>query len=154
MGAVDPSRTGRRPTLGNRAFAVILRSPLSRLVDPAVMLLTVYGRRTGRPYTFPVQYARDGDVLWVYVGDGGKKTWWRNLEPEAPVRMLLRRQVRAGRGLALRPEDQRTAVEEGLRRYAERFPRTTRLMGVRAGDDASLARTAARTTMVRIRTSG
>ncbi|HEX6206809.1 MAG TPA: nitroreductase/quinone reductase family protein [Actinomycetota bacterium] len=134
----------------NRAMSRLLRSPLSRLVDRGIVLLTVYGRNTGHPYTFPVQYVQQGEVLWVYVGHGEQKTWWRNLTDDGPVEVLLRKRLRTGRGLALAHDAAPEAVEEGLRRYADRFPGAARRLRIPTVDDETIARAAARTVIVRI----
>jgi hypothetical protein len=55
----------------------------------------VFGRRTGRPYTFPVQNVRQADLLWIISGAGPEKTWWRNLVGGAPVAILAESACRA-----------------------------------------------------------
>jgi len=143
----------KSPPWLNRTMSRLLLSPLSRLVDRGILLLTVFGRRTGHPYTFPVQYVREGEVLWIYVGDPGEKTWWRNLVPEGRVEVLLRRRLRNGRGLALSHDAAPEAVEEGLRRYVDRFPGTARRLRIPTEDDA-IAPTAAGTIIVRVTLEG
>jgi deazaflavin-dependent oxidoreductase (nitroreductase family) len=140
----------KRPPLLNRAMSRIIRSPVSWLVDRGVMLVTVYGRRSGKPYTLPVQYVKDGDVVWVLVGNSEQKTWWRNLRDEAPVEVVLRHRVRHGRGRAHTFDQHPETVEEGLRRYRERFRGMARALGIRAGDERSFTRVAARVVLVRI----
>lgn len=150
------SRVGRamcppkRPPLLNRAMRRILRSRLSRLVDRGVMLVTVSGRHTGRPYTLPVQYVEDGDVVWILVGASHHKTWWRNLVDGGRVDLVMRGHLRQGRGQAHTFDQHPAVVKEGLHRYAQRFPFMARGLGVRNGDEDSLARAAARTAVVRI----
>jgi hypothetical protein len=80
--------TAQSPPL-NRVISRLLRSPLHRLLDRWLLLLTVSGRRTGRAYTLPVQYARRGDALYVLPGRAAQKTWWRNLRGGAPVLLHL-----------------------------------------------------------------
>ena len=50
---------------GNSFIAWLLRSPLHGLLSGNTLLITVTGRKTGRPITTPVNYVRDGDRLWV-----------------------------------------------------------------------------------------
>lgn len=64
--------------------------------ERSLVLLSVTGRRGGRVYTFPVQYARHGDALWIYVAAGAERAWWRNLTSRAPVQVLLRGAVQEG----------------------------------------------------------
>lgn len=107
----------------------MLRSPGSRLVDRSLALLSVTGRRSGRAYTFPVQYARHGDCLWISVGDGADKTWWRNLTNRAPVQVLLRRTVHDATAQAFRGREHPQQVAEGLGHYRARYPRAARRLG-------------------------
>src|SRR5262249_43557593 len=47
-----------------------------------LLLLTTLGRRSGRAYTTPVVYTRDGDRLLVYASQGGSPVhpdWYLNL---------------------------------------------------------------------------
>ena len=82
--------------LVRRATVAVLRSPFTGLLDGAVLVLTVRGRRTGRSYEVPVQYAVGDGCLWVLPGGHEHKTWWRNLRVEAPVSVRLRGRVLAG----------------------------------------------------------
>lgn len=139
-----------RPPPLNRFMGALVRSPLSSLVDRSVMLLTVVGRRSGRPFTFPVQYVRDAEGLWVLAGDAERKTWWRNLVGGADVRVVLRHRERTGRGVAYTYDEHPQLVELGLRRYVDRFPGTARRLGLPPGDRDALSRAAARTVIVRV----
>jgi deazaflavin-dependent oxidoreductase (nitroreductase family) len=47
-----------------------------------LLLLTTFGRRTGRAYTTPVVYSREGGRLLVYASQGGSPVhpdWYLNL---------------------------------------------------------------------------
>jgi deazaflavin-dependent oxidoreductase (nitroreductase family) len=137
------------PPWVNRTMTALLRSPLSRLVDRGIALLTVYGRRTGRAYTFPVQYAEEDGNLWLISGAGAEKTWWRNLVGGARVELLLRRRRRTGHAIAYTHAEHPQTVEEGLRRYVARFPGMARRLGIT--DDAdSLAAAAVDNVVVRV----
>jgi F420H(2)-dependent quinone reductase len=65
----------------------LLRSPLHSLVDQHTMVITVTGRRSGKHYTLPVSYVRDGETLLVISQKD--RTWWKNLRNGAPVTVLL-----------------------------------------------------------------
>jgi hypothetical protein len=108
----------------------LLRSPLSRLVDRSVMLITVRGRRTGRMYTLPVQYAAVGHTIWVVPGDHERKTWWRNLVGETPVALLVRGGEIYGSAQVFTGRSDPAEVEQGLRTYLDRFPRVASRFGV------------------------
>lgn len=81
----------------NPLTRLLLRSPLHRLL-PNVMLVTVTGRKTGRRYTTPVQFARDVDV--IYVLTRADRTWWRNAGDGAPVTLQIRGETRTGSAVA------------------------------------------------------
>jgi deazaflavin-dependent oxidoreductase (nitroreductase family) len=59
------------------------------------MLVSVTGRHSGKRYTTPVNYHRQGDRLTVI--SLRERTWWRNLRGGAEVGIHLRGQARRGR---------------------------------------------------------
>ena len=81
---------------GNRAVALLLCSSLHPLVSRRITLITVTGRRSGRDYTFPVGYHRDGEHVSIVVGWPNRKLWWRNLRNGGSVRLRLRGEERTG----------------------------------------------------------
>jgi deazaflavin-dependent oxidoreductase (nitroreductase family) len=55
-----------------------------------ILLLTTTGRKSGKRYTTPLLYVRDGDDLVVIASNGGAKSdpdWWRNLRAD-PAAMV------------------------------------------------------------------
>lgn len=81
---------------GNRAVALLLRSPLHPLVSRQLALITVTGRRSGHDYTFPVGYRRAGERVTIPVGWPERKLWWRNLQGGARVLLRLGSEQRSG----------------------------------------------------------
>lgn len=102
------SRPALRPV--TRAFSD-LHAELYRLTGGAAqnpryptMLLTVTGRKTGKPRTVPLIYLEDGPRLVIaaaYAGSDANPTWWLNLRdnPEA-VAQLRDRTLRVHAALA------------------------------------------------------
>lgn len=121
--------------VANPVVRWILRSPVHGALSGGVMLLTYQGRRSGRRYTLPVQYARDGDTLYVVPGRPEQKTWWRNLRGGAPVQVRLQGQVLAGTAEAISGGDDPEVVAAGLTTYRRRFPGAPRMQQVRALSD-------------------
>jgi deazaflavin-dependent oxidoreductase (nitroreductase family) len=80
----------------NPVVRALLRSPAHGLVSGHLALITVTGRRSGRTYTFPVGYHRDGDVVTIGIDWPDRKRWWRNLREPAPVEIRLRGVRRTG----------------------------------------------------------
>lgn len=72
--------------VANTIVASLLRSPFHGVLSGTVLLLTFTGRKSGNSYTTPVSYLREEGELWVYT----PSSWWKNLQGEAPVRVLLR----------------------------------------------------------------
>ena len=73
----------------NPLVRACLRSPAHGLVSSHLALITVTGRRSGRTYTFPVGYERDGERVTIGVDWPDRKRWWRNLREPAPVELRL-----------------------------------------------------------------
>ena len=106
----------------NPLVRAVLRSPLHGLLDRSIMLLTVKGRRSGRAFTFPAQYVRDGDAVWILVGRHQDKRWWRNLSGDGHVRVRVGgRDLEADAHVA-DGRSEPAVVGEGLRAFAARWP--------------------------------
>jgi len=80
----------------NPVCAAILRSPFHWLLSPALMLITVTGRKTGRRFTIPVAYHHMGDAIIILVGEAPRKQWWRNYHAPGPIELCLHRQRLTG----------------------------------------------------------
>lgn len=92
----------------NPIVRTLLRSPAHGLVSSHLALITVTGRRSGRSYTFPVGYHRDGDHVTIGIDWPDRKRWWRNLRDEAPVELRLAGERRTG--MAVARGDEHTGV--------------------------------------------
>jgi hypothetical protein len=96
----------------NPAVGALLRSPARRLLSGKFALITVTGRVSGRGYTFPVLYERDGDTVRIEVGWPERKRWWRNLTGAgAPVRVRIRGTEHSGTAVARGDEATGVTVE-------------------------------------------
>ena len=72
---------------GNDFVTFMLRTPFNVFLGNT-MLITVTGCKTGKKYSTPVGFYRDGDCLWVLTSRD--RTWWRNLKHGAEVSLLLK----------------------------------------------------------------
>jgi hypothetical protein len=80
-----------------------------RVVRRHVTLVTYSGRRSGRTFTTPVGYRRDGATVTIGVRLPDAKTWWRNfLGDGAPISLDL---DGGRRGHAVARQDARGRVE-------------------------------------------
>ena len=83
----------------------ILRSPFHLLLSWGLTAITVTGRRTGKRYTIPVGYQRDGETVDILVSEAPTKQWWRNYEEPRPMELRLRGRSHRGTARALAPDD-------------------------------------------------
>jgi deazaflavin-dependent oxidoreductase (nitroreductase family) len=137
-------------SFANRMVAALLRSPLHGLLSGAFMLLIVTGRRSGREYTVPVNYTREGDGL--LISSVRDRTWWRNLRGGAAVTIVLRGKRLAATAVAV--EDTQP-VMQGFADLFRREPHRARLYGIPMGPDGlpdpeALRQLAAHRLLVRI----
>jgi deazaflavin-dependent oxidoreductase (nitroreductase family) len=97
---VPPSPRPYRKSLWRRAVNAVVR-PLARLglTGPRTYLLTVPGRRTGKPWSTPVSIVRVGGERWL-VAPYGDRNWVKNARAAGWV------ELRRGR------RRERLAVEE------------------------------------------
>ena len=80
--------TAAPPPWFNSMMASLLRTPgLQHWIGKAIALITVTGRRTGKTYTTPVSYYRDGNTVIVLTKKF--RNWWRNLLDNPEVELLL-----------------------------------------------------------------
>ncbi len=110
---------------GNDFMAWVLRSPLHGILSDGMMLLTVTGRKTGKTYTTPVGYYEEGGYLWVITSRD--RTWWRNLQGGADVKLLLK--GKPVNGIADTELDGK-AVESRMFEYIQHVPKAAKPLGI------------------------
>ena len=112
----------------NPAVAWLLRSPLHPLLGWGLMLVTITGRRSGRVYTIPVGYQRDGDALVVLVSKPARKQWWRNYRERRPIGVWLRGRGAHGHAVVVAPGS--SAFRDAIERTLRRVPGLGRQFGI------------------------
>lgn len=76
------------PPWFNRTITVLLKTPgIEKLLGSTLALITVTGRASGRSYTTPVTYYRDGDTV-LFVTKRFRR-WWRNMLDIPDVELRL-----------------------------------------------------------------
>jgi deazaflavin-dependent oxidoreductase (nitroreductase family) len=127
--------------VGAQFMKIVLRSPLHVLLSRSVVLLTVKGRKSGKAYTIPVNYLRQGDLLTIV--SLRSRTWWRNLRGGSPVTLHLQGQDVEGWGTVIEDD---YGVAEGLKtriqqapQYAKYFNVTLDSTGQPRSEDINLA---------------
>jgi deazaflavin-dependent oxidoreductase (nitroreductase family) len=111
------------PQFLNQIMSFVLRSPLHGRVSKTLMLLTFTGRKSGKSYTIPVGYTRQGNTITLFTDHN----WWKNFREKAPVRVRVRGQDLAG--IAEVIEDKEVTAQE-LLRFIEQLPGAARAYGV------------------------
>jgi deazaflavin-dependent oxidoreductase (nitroreductase family) len=110
---------------GNDFVKFFLRTPLHIFLGDT-MLITVTGCKTGKKYSTPVGFYRDGDCLWVLTNRD--RTWWRNLKQGADVTLLLKGKTLEAFARAELDED---AVERRLLDYVQNITISAKSLGIR-----------------------
>ncbi|MGH3146060.1 MAG: nitroreductase/quinone reductase family protein [Rubrobacter sp.] len=87
MTAVETAQAGKPPPkflmrVMNVVSRVMLRFPLHHAMSESVLLLTFNGRRSGKSYTTPMSYVREGSEISMST----EAPWWKNLGrgPDGP----------------------------------------------------------------------
>ena len=110
---------------GNDFVKLLLHTPFHVFVGNT-MLITVTGCKTGRKYSTPVSFYREGDVLWVI--SSRDRTWWRNVRNRANVSLLLN-----GKAVSAFAETEinEEATEKRLLEYIRHMPMSAKSLGIR-----------------------
>ncbi len=110
--------------LANPLVRAILESRAHRLLSGRLLVLGYTGRRSGRPFRIPVQYAETttGSLVVIAANPAGK-LWWRAFaEPSAATLTLRGAPVRVRGVVATGAERDRA-----LAAYVARVPRSASL---------------------------
>ena len=137
------------PPFLNRAMSALLRSPLHGMASRSVMLITFTGRKSGKTYTTPISYARDGDRVTAFTG----AKWSRNLAGGAPVTLQIKNKEYQGQANVV--ADDKEAVAQGLQTFLRRVRFDARFYQVDFDDDGDpnwddIQRAAQRVVMLRV----
>ena len=98
----------------NPFVSMMLRSPLHQILSGQVLLLTFTGRKTGKLFTIPVGYTREGDTLALF----SSKSWYKNLRGGHPIVVHLQGRGRTGRAEVI---EEREAVVEAAERLVAKY---------------------------------
>ena len=118
---------------GNDFVIAILKSPLHWILSGNMMVLTVTGRKSGRPITLPVSYYRDGNVLWI--SSKLDRQWWHNLIEGGMVLLHFRGRDMEGKGELVRNPDK--VVERLIAMIAVK-PQYRKAFNIRLNANATL----------------
>jgi hypothetical protein len=86
-----------------------------RLVSGYITSISYVGRKSGRQFTLPIGYRRDGNEVTIPVSMPDQKVWWRNfLGAGAPLSIRLDGTDRTGHAVATRDDRGRVSVAVAL----------------------------------------
>jgi hypothetical protein len=106
----------------------LLRSPLHGLVSHRVMLISFTGRKSGKRYTTPISYMREGDAVACIT----MSQWWKNIPTGSTVTLRLQGRDYSGTTEIIRDNPQ--ALAEGLTVFFQHLPGDGVFWGVRLDD--------------------
>jgi len=88
-------KSGDVPAALDAVMKLFLKTPLLQNgIGKQLALLSFTGRRTGRKYTIPLSYSRDGNDVLLLTRK--RRTWWRNFADQPEVELRLAGQVVRG----------------------------------------------------------
>jgi hypothetical protein len=102
----------RAAPLFNAPVTAIAASPrFGKLLRRNIIVISYTGRRSGRTFSIPVAYRRNGDEIEVAANLPDAKTWWRNfLGDGGPVTVTLDGAERPGHAVAHRDSSGQVTV--------------------------------------------
>jgi hypothetical protein len=101
-------------------------------MSSSILLITYRGRKSGKEFNLPVQYAQDGHFIYIVPGMPEQKSWWRNFHESTPVQLTLRGEELSGIGVLLDPATQENEIIIGIETYLRRFPSLAGSYDIRA----------------------
>lgn len=113
-------------SIANPFVKLLARSPLHRLVDRNVVLITYIGRKSGLTKTVPVNYLLEEKT--IHVISVRNRNWWRNLKGGAPIEVLLKGKKR--NAWAVLVEDRQKVAEE-LRLLCKHNPKYAQYLNIK-----------------------
>ena len=117
----------------NPIVRFLLRSRIHFFWSRSLMLITFTGRRSGRQFTTPVRYIRDGETVRCFTS--AENQWWRNLRGGAGVMLRIEGRDAAYHANAVQNDPQE--IKKWLRHYLGLFPQDAAYHDIRMSPDKS-----------------
>jgi len=112
----------------NPPMRALLRSPIHRLASANLCLLSYKGRRSGRPFTTPLSFMREGNV--VRLLSSHETRWWQNFQG-GPVEVEVEIARETFRGQAVTILEDGDRLRDGVRTFLTSVPRDAMVYGVK-----------------------
>ena len=118
---------------GNAFMSWMINSPLGGMMGEGMAVITVKGRKTGKPISTPINVMRDGEVYTII--SSRERTWWRNLRGGAEARLRSGGKTFQVNGEVFESE---TDLKVKLAEFLRKQPMVARYIKVRTTADGSL----------------
>ncbi len=102
----------------NPLVSLLLRSPLHFLASKSLMVVTFWGRKSGKKYSTPVRYLRVDNTIVSFSSDD--TAWWRNLREGAKANLLVQGNSIECTTTVIEHDNEK--VREWLEYYFKQFP--------------------------------
>ncbi len=112
--------------LYNPIVILLLHSPLHSFMDKSTILISFTGRKSGKKYTIPVSFVRDGDNLMMI--SQREHSWWKNLRGGAEVTLYMQGHTLKARGEVFTDAE---TVANKLLLFLRQFPGYQRLIHIK-----------------------
>ena len=141
------------PPFFNRLMSAVLRSPLHGIASRSVMLITFTGRKSGKIYTTPIGYLREGDTVTAF----SHARWTKNLAGGAPVRLNIKNKTYNGQANIV--SEDKEAIAGELQRFLNIVRSDARFYQVTFDEDGrpnweDVQRAAQNSTLLKIQIDG
>jgi F420H(2)-dependent quinone reductase len=109
--------------LANPVLRPLLRGRAGTRLGRHLAVLRYRGHRTGDEHELVVQYARDGDRVWIMPGQPEHKNWWRSLRRPTTVDVWLAGRHHRATAVAIEGRTRPNDVADALGDYLAQLPR-------------------------------
>ncbi|MBJ18650.1 MAG: nitroreductase family deazaflavin-dependent oxidoreductase [bacterium] len=112
----------------NPPMRALLRSPFHRIASASLCLISYRGRRSGRPFTTPLSFMREGKI--VRLLSSHETRWWLNfMDGPVEVEVEIAREIFHGRAVTVLEDGER--LREGVRTFLTAVPRDAMIYGIK-----------------------
>ncbi len=112
------------PKFLNQLMMFLLRSPLQGPLGNQLLLLTFTGRKSGKTYTTPLGYTKEGNTVVLFTDH----PWYKNLQESPSV--TLRLQGKTVQGTAEVIHDDKETIAKELASFVRQRPGGARAYNV------------------------
>ncbi|MEH6609625.1 MAG: nitroreductase/quinone reductase family protein [Halioglobus sp.] len=118
----------------NPIMGLLLRSPIHRFWSDSLMLITFTGRNSGKQFTTPVRYVKDGDSILCFTS--AENQWWRNLRNGASAQLRVAGESSPYTTSVI--ENNPSEIKKWLMFYLSQYPQDASYHDIALANDKSL----------------